>query len=1317
MSLLKVAKVSTKPETKSVPKLVKKSVTKVETETETVVAENDSKLDEVYRQLNERSHVLLRPDIFIGSTAINPVTRWIVGDEVSADEVSADENIGDDISVSDDKVSEKSGSVIGEKGKVKFVYKEIPYIAGLCKIFDEAITNARDHALRMTFSKRPDKRPVTYVNVSVDRETGWITIQNDGSGIDVAKHTQLGIWYPELIFGHFRSSTNYDEGREFNTGAGKNGYGIKLTLIWSTDAVLETVDSARGLKYTQRFRDNLGVIEEPVITKVRVGSKPYTCIRFLPDYVRFGFQNGKISDEMFCLLWKRTLDIAGVSGPGLGLGEGAVLSEVKGVGAEKGKGLVVRWYEGTLKDGQDWDTIAPLSVRNFQQYMGLYIGPNVSGGNGGRVFEAPHPRWEYAVALSPLDGFMHVSFVNGISTANGGSHCDYIIGQILTKLVALIEQKRKVKVSSTSLKQQLILFLRCDVEEPSFDNQSKDRLVMPYGKFGSSCTVSDKFVDGVYKLGVADLAMKMTNLREERKSDGKKKKTILGIPKYSPAEYAGTKKSSEAVLILTEGDSAKASVISGVSSEDRKRIGVFPLKGKLMNVRDEIATKIAKNEEITNLKRILGLESGRKYKTMEDVHTNLRYSKVLILCDQDHDGSHIKGLLVNLFQSEWPELFQLSGFLAFMNTPILTATRGSQKLLFYNNGEFEIWKAGLVAAAGGVGDGGFHLWKTKYFKGLGTSTSAEFREYFANKKIVDFEYNGNKSDDSVDLVFRKKRADDRKDWMQHYDRNLFLNTSKPVVPYEEFFNNEMIHFSVYSCERAIPSLIDGLKTCQRKILYSAFKRNLVGELKVAQFAGYVSEHACYHHGETSLGGAIVGMAQTFVGSNNINILMPCGQFGTRILGGKDSASVRYIFTRLNPITRALFPKEDDAVLKYLDDDGTQIEPEFYAPIIPMVLINGCEGIGTGYSCTVPAYHPMTVVGALRSRILSERDGRLVDKTEWVPYYEGFTGRIEFIGKGRYLTRGTYRRSEDDTIYISELPIGTWTGYLYYKKFLEELVTGKTDEKGKAISAPLIREYQLTESEVRVMITVRFLSKEQLDTLEQTTFPNGVNGVEKLMELTASVSTQNMMLFDASGKIQHYENVDAIVDAYYLVRSSVYGKRKEYLLKSISALLVKLRNRARFIREMVAGKIDLRKHRDDTEVDAMLMAAGFDKLAANGDEVSSVSGSGDDSVAVVGMGSYKYLTEMKLNSLTKERAEKIVKECEEIEREKKVLEGTSLADMWLKDLDEFEGRYSEDQKWRVSLQNPEGLPVAGNKKTGQALVGGRILKKGVVGVKK
>jgi DNA topoisomerase-2 len=831
----------------------------------------------------------------------------------------------------------------------------------------------------------------------------------------------------------------------------------------------------------------------------------------------------------------------------------------------------------------------------------------------------------------------------------------------------------------------MMLFLRCDVEEPSFDNQSKDRLVMPVDKFGSSCTISTAFVEGVYKMGVADFAMKMTNMREEKKTDGKKKKTILGIPKYSPAEYAGTKRSNEAVLILTEGDSAKASVNSGISSEDRKRIGVFPLKGKLMNVRDELATKIAKNEEISNLKRILGLEQGKKYKTMEEVHANLRYSKVLILCDQDHDGSHIKGLLVNLFQSEWPDLYRIPGFLAFMNTPILTATKGAMKKLFYNNGEYEQWKEGLVSAAGGVGDGGFHNWKIKYFKGLGTSTSAEFRDYFANKKIVDFMYNGEKSDDTVDLVFRKKRADDRKTWMGGYDRNLYLDTSKPKIPYEEFFNNEMIHFSVYSCERALPNIVDGMKNSQRKIMYCAFKRNLVGELKVAQFAGYVSEHACYHHGETSLGGAIIGMAQTFVGSNNINLLMPCGQFGTRNLGGNEAASVRYIFTRLNPMTRFLFPKEDDAVLNYLDDDGTQIEPEYYVPIIPMVLVNGCEGIGTGYSCSVPAFNPADLIGALRERILA--CGGAVESRDWVPYYEGFTGRIDAIGKGKFLTRGIYRRVEEDTVFISELPVGTWTGYLYYKKFLEELVVGKVDDKGKQVAPPLIKEYQMTESEVKVMITVRFLSSEQLDDLERTTYANGVNGVEKLLALTTTYGTQNMMLFDTHCKLKNYETVESILDEFYVVRYDTYRKRKAHLIRAMQGALKKMANKARFIQEIVAGHIDLRKSQNDGEVDVMLEQKGFDRMASDGsDVVGEAEGGGSG-------GNYKYLTEMKLNTLTKERAEKLMRERDDAETQLRTLEATTLETMWLRELDSLESQYTEDRAWRIQLQNPEGVPTS------------------------
>ena len=240
-----------------------------------------------------------------------------------------------------------------------------------------------------------------------------------------------------------------------------------------------------------------------------------------------------------------------------------------------------------------------------------------------------------------------------------------------------------------------------------------------------------------------------------------------------------------------------------------------------------------------------------------------------------------------------------------MNTPILRATKGKEVKLFYNDGQYNSWKQDENATKG---------FAIKYYKGLGTSTSKEFKEYFKEKKFVTFQYDEENSDNSIDKVFNKKRANDRKDWLGQYDGSLYLDTNKPSVKYEEFIDREMIHFSKYDNDRSIPNMMDGLKMSLRKILYSAFKRNLTKEIKVAQFSGYVSEHSGYHHGEASLNGAIVGMAQNFVGSNNINLLRPNGQFGTRLAGGKDSASERYIFTQLETITRKIFIPADDKIL-------------------------------------------------------------------------------------------------------------------------------------------------------------------------------------------------------------------------------------------------------------------------------------------------------------------------------------------------------------------------------------------------------------------
>jgi DNA topoisomerase-2 len=824
------------------------------------------------------------------------------------------------------------------------------------------------------------------------------------------------------------------------------------------------------------------------------------------------------------------------------------------------------------------------------------------------------------------------------------------MGQITRKLCDYIEKKKKIKVNPSAIKEQIILFLRCDVENPSFDSQTKDNMNTPSNKFGSTCSVSDTFIEKVAKMGVMDMACSLTEAKETKnakKTDGSKTKVIRGIPNLIDANFSGTAESNKCTLILCEGLSAMSGIVSGLSSEDRNIIGIYPLKGKLLNVRGELTKKISDNKEITDIKKILGLETGKSYKTLADVHASLRYGKVMIMTDQDLDGSHIKGLCINLFHSEWATLTKIPGFISFMNTPILRAKKGSQIMHFYNDGEYEAWKESL-------GPVGLHGWTIKYFKGLGTSTAVEFKEYFANKKIVDFAYSGDVSDDTIDKIFNKKRPDDRKLWLEQYDKKAFLNTSRQQVMYEEFIDKEMIHFSTYDCARSIPNMVDGLKISLRKILFAAFKRRLTSEIKVAQFSGYVSEHSAYHHGEASLNGAIVKMAQNYVGSNNINLLEPNGQFGTRLQGGDDAASERYIFTLLNPLTRHIFPEADDAVLTYKDDDGTLVEPEYYVPIIPFCLMNGISGIGTGFSCDIPSYNPKDVVSYLRSKLTSQPPA-----VDFVPFYEGFQGTVSKIGDQKFLIKGKYEKVGEDKIRITELPIGTWT--MPYITFLEGLLDGTVDKAGKK-SAPVIKDMVSMSTEVAVDITVTFPKGKHAE-LVAINSSDSINGLEKLLKLTTTVSTTNMHMFNAESKLHKYNTIEEIIEEFYMTRLQLYQVRKDALIKDMQKLLVKLSNRARYILDVLADTIDLRK-KTNQQVQDLLEGMKYDKVE----------------------GDFKYLIKMPMDSVTEEHVAHILKEKVDTEVELDLLMKTTTGQMWLKELDVFEKEYDVYKVKHVKLQN-------------------------------
>jgi DNA topoisomerase-2 len=763
---------------------------------------------------------------------------------------------------------------------------------------------------------------MTFIKVTIDQENNKISVKNDGAGIPIQIHKEYDIYIPELIFGHLLTSSNYDDDDKKVVG-GRNGYGAKLTNIFSKTFVVETADSKTKKIFKQTYKNNMSSKSNPEINSYN--KDDFTCITFEPDLARFKMD--KLDDDIVSLMMKRVYDMAGVT-----------TSKVKVYLNEK-----------------------KLEVKDFYTYIDMFLDADEDR-QYKLVFEKPHERWEIGVVLSEGQ-FQQVSYSNAISTSKGGTHVNYVTEKIVTHIQESIAKKHsKLNIKPHNIRNHLWVFVNCLIENPTFDSQTKEFMTLKAPAFGSTFEFSEKFLKEVVKLGVIDHVVKFAQTREELKmtkqlnTGGGKKARLQGITKLEDANDAGTRNSHNCTLILTEGDSAKSLAMAGIEVVGRDNFGVFPLKGKMLNVRDANVKSITGNDEIQNIIKILGLQVGKSYEEIK----SLRYGSIMIMTDQDHDGSHIKGLIINFIHHFWPSLIKINGFLKEFITPIIKVTRGSTIKSFYTMHEYKQWCDSV---------GNTKSWKIKYYKGLGTSTDKEGQEYFSaiERHRIEFQYEDVNDDEAIDLAFNKKKAEDRKQWLANFDPNNALDSTGTELRYEEFINKELILFSMSDNARSIPNLCDGLKPSERKILFACFKRKLKDEIKVAQLSGYVAEHSAYHHGEMSLCGTIVAMAQNFVGSNNINLLMPNGQFGTRNQGGKEHASARYIFTCLNRATRHLFNEADDPLMDYIVEEGQKIEPIWYLPIIPMILVNGAEGIGTGWSTSIPCYNPREIVLNIRNK--------------------------------------------------------------------------------------------------------------------------------------------------------------------------------------------------------------------------------------------------------------------------------------------------------------------------------------------------------------
>jgi DNA gyrase/topoisomerase IV subunit B len=709
-------------------------------------------------------------------------------------------------------------------------------------------------------------------------------------------------------------------------------------------------------------------------------------------------------------------------------------------------------------------------------------------------------------------------------------------------------------------------------------------------------------------------------------------------------------------------------------------------------------SKEKKEHNSNTIKKIidLGIEEQYVYDLeTENHHFQAGVGKMIV---HNTDGTHIKGLIMNFIHTFWPSLVKVDGFIQSIATPIVKIFKknDAKKVAlhtFYTITEYKKWCETVGEAKN---------YEIKYYKGLGTSTDKEAIEAFTdyNNKLINYvwskekpideqpdedltdqhEQDDNQDDDDVDkkenqknidaeettsvssdlndknepsyqaitLAFAKNRSNDRKDWLKEYDPEKIIENSKKNITYDEFVEYDLKHFSIYDNVRSIPDLCDGLKPSQRKILYGAIKRKLENsEVKVAQLSGYISEHTGYHHGEASLQGAIINMAQDFCGSNNINIFKPNGNFGSRRVGGEDAASSRYIFTQLNKLTKIIFNDKDSPILEHNVEEGDIVEPIIYYPIVPMILVNGCKGIGTGYSTFVPQYNPMDLIKNIKD-LLNDKPFEQLD--ELVPWYRGFTGKIEkkpklkTRDKEAYNVFGVATIINETTIRIKELPIGVWTED--YLRFLE---TQRED-------GTFIVDYVNNSSNHKVDIVITFANG-QLQYLIKN------NLIFSRLKLISSISIENMHLYK-DNIITKYKSANAILKDYVKIRLNAYELRKKHVIKILANEMQVLQYRKKYI-EDILEKIIIIERVTKSKLLEQIVDNEYPKLSINLNSTPS----------------YDYLLSLPLTSLTSEKIDDLNAEYNQKKNELELYKGSTIHSLWLAELDEFEKVYNE---WLIEM---------------------------------
>jgi DNA topoisomerase-2 len=1100
---------------------------------------------------------------------------------------------------------------------------------GVERIFLEILPNAGDNALRSM------AEGIDPGDIVVTMDSHWVTVRNGGKPIPIRINQKEKMWNPDMIFGTLLTSSNYDTTKK-RVGCGRNGYGAKLSNIFSKHFIVEVGDPERGLRYHQEWKNNMKDRSEPIITKGYNG-EAFVEVKYLLDFERFGYSaKAGYPEEAFGLFARYVYDYS---------------QNIHITTSFNGKIFEptpdrkdhARFYFGDV----------PMII-HYEWPPGAEV---ITKKNGLQQSKDPLilPTSVLILADTPNNGRC-VSFVNGIMTSEGGVHVNEALKAVSKPLLDTIntikslgkkkdkedKEDKKTKLTWKDVKNHISILLVCHLDNPQFGGQMKEKLVKPTPKFH----LSDKTLAPISKWGLVLYLMKMMDDKINKllaKTNGKKRKHIDG-GKGRDANLSGGPQSANCMLFIVEGDSAKnyAYIAQGMIPNGPDYIGVLPLQGKPLNVMNAMATdpkKIANNHEISELKKYLGLEDFVDYKDPKNFD-RLRYGRLVILADADDDGTHIKSLIILLFKCFYPTLLEL-GYVQFLRTPLIRIL--GTNLVFYSQAEFQLWRQqnpDYVIREG----------QTKYYKGLGSSKKEDIQQDLQDPRYVtciyDMDNPNFNASEALDLAFNNRRANDRKEWLKNWNYTLEeLNIGRlEELPISEFIDKELIVYARTSIRRAIPSLMDGIKEGQRKILWASYliwgKGKNAKTKKVSGLGAYVVEHLEYHHGEGCLDKTIIGMAQNFVGSNNMNYLYPDGLFGSREEGGKDASAGRYIFTKLEWWFPIVFKKEDMDLLTFREEDGKQIEPNFMLPILPMHVINGAHGVGTGWSSYIPNHDPLDVVNWLKARLRGEELPTLV------PWYRGFTGDISIkIKKGNkkyelsnlededeeverekpgltMVTKGRFEH-KDGKIIITELPVGLWT--LRYHKWLEELVTKKE-----------ISDFSWHGDDERIHFEIVGFKDANYKTLR----------------LQKSFGMTNMVLLDKDDRPNKYKSIQEIMETFYQYRLPYFAERRKRVIAKYEEEMLRLDAKARYIQAIKDKKIDL--NADNQEIE--------DKLA----ELQIPS----------------WVRDMKTRTLARQGVDEIYQKIEKKRVEMEEYTKKTAEDLWYQDLLEFEKAWKTNEKKAV-----------------------------------